>query len=281
VDTNQVVEAIFEGLLLLERQGNQGLAQARLPGLEEYLRPQKEDLYGTWEASADRQKRSNTLFAQQSIRPEEVAAELSATRAAIGSSVEVATFVRDALRAHGATVSDLATLPVRVDPREAPQALRDAMGEARPFAARFELPVRDGERYLSRTDPLVEGLAGYVMDTALDAQADAVARRCGVLRTAAVRERTTLLLLRLRYHLVTQLPGGQQRQLLAEDCHVTAFTGAPGAARWLEDQDTEPLLAANAGGQRPTGRRQRLPGESGRRIRRPAAALGRAGRAPR
>ena len=65
----------------------------------------------------------------------------------------------------------------------------------------------DGELYLSRTHPLVEGLASYVMDAALDPAGrtgDAgIARRCGVVRTQRVSRRTTLLLVRLRYHIVT------------------------------------------------------------------------------
>jgi SNF2 family DNA or RNA helicase len=65
VDTNAVVEAIFEGLLLRE-QG--GAGEQLLPGLEEYLRPRKEELYTQWEAAADREKRSRTMFAQESVK---------------------------------------------------------------------------------------------------------------------------------------------------------------------------------------------------------------------
>jgi hypothetical protein len=113
-----------------------------------------------------------------------------------------------------------------------------------PFTARFELPVRDGEIYLSRTHPLVEGLATYVMDAALDAQGDGLARRCGVVRTARVARRTTLLLLRLRYHLVTRLPDGEERALLAEDAQLAAFTGAPSQAEWLDPSAAADLLTA-------------------------------------
>jgi hypothetical protein len=104
--------------------------------------------------------------------------------------------------------------------------------------------VRDCELYLSRTHPVVEGLATYVMDAALDSLGSGVARRCGVIRTRCVQERTTLLLLRTRYYLITQLADGRERQLLAEDCHLAAFTGAPANARWLEPDAAEALLTA-------------------------------------
>src|SRR5439155_27142873 len=121
---------------------------------------------------------------------------------AVGTGADVATFTRQALAAHGATVSGRD--PLDVDLAEAPRALREAVGGQPRLRARFELPVADGVEYLSRTHPFVEGLASYVMDTALDAAAEGVARRCGVIQTGRVAGRTTLLLVRCRYHLVTR-----------------------------------------------------------------------------
>src|SRR5207248_6381483 len=94
-----------------------------------------------------------------------------------------------------------------------------------------------------RTHPIVEGLATYVMDTALDALGEGVARRCGVIRTDLVETRTTLLLLRFRYHIITQQArDGDGRALLAEDCQVAAFQGAPHNARWLGGDIAHQLL---------------------------------------
>jgi hypothetical protein len=246
VDTNQVVEAIFEGLLL--RDQRRTALQPRLPGFDEFLRPQTEELYDQWENTAEREQRSRTLFAQHAIKPEEVAEELRAMREAIGASVDVAAFVGAAYQAYGAAVNTgdagRGRAFMRVDPGETPQALRDATGVAQPFAARFELPMRDGEVHLSRTHPVVEGLATYVMDAALDPLGNGVARRCGVIRTRRVQERTTLLLLRTRYHLITQLADGREQPLLAEDCHLAAFTGAPANAQWLDPGAAEALLTA-------------------------------------
>ncbi len=64
------------------------------------------------------------------------------------------------------------------------------------------------------------------MDTALDPVEQSVARRCGVIRTSHVSRRTTLLLLRLRFHIVTQR-GTEEQALLAEDCQLLAFAGSP------------------------------------------------------
>ena len=55
--------------------------------------------------------------------------------------------------------------------RETPRALRQAIGRDEPFTGRFELPLTDDQLYLGRTSPIVEGLASWTIDQALDAAA--------------------------------------------------------------------------------------------------------------
>jgi len=244
VDTEQVIEAIFEGLLLRSKPS---AMDNYLPGFEEYMRPQKEDLYGKWDAVSEREKRSRTLFAQETIKVEEVAQELNAAQAAVGSGVDVAAFTQEALRGLGATVSGKDTL--KVDLRETPRALQDVLSSVlsrETFEARFEPPFEEGQLQLVRTHPLVESLSSYILETALDPlPADphikAPARRCGAIRTAQVERRMTLLLLRFRYHIIT-IRSGEEKPLLAEDCQVLAFAGSPQNAEWLDREAAERLL---------------------------------------
>jgi superfamily II DNA or RNA helicase len=238
VDTNQVIEAIFEGLLLRERAS---AGAQYLPGFEAHIRPHKEELFNRWDAASEREKRSRTVFAQETIKVEEVARELRAARTAVGSGVDVAAFTREALLANGAAVSVNGTLKAVLS--DAPRALREAIGNLERFEARFERPIEEGQLLLTRTHPLVEGLATYVMDTTLDPLGESAARRCGVIRTRAVERRTTALLVRLRYHLLTRR-GSVEKPLLAEDCRVLAFAGSPQSAEWLDDEHAEALLQA-------------------------------------
>jgi hypothetical protein len=132
---------------------------------------------------------------------------------------------------------------IQVDMAETPRALRDTLDVPTQFAARFELPVNSGQLHLSRTHPLVESLANHVLNAALDPLLESVARRCGVIRTSQVARCTTVLLVRLRFHIVTK-QGGQERLLLAEDCQVLAFAGSPQNAEWLSSDKAEALLQA-------------------------------------
>ncbi len=242
-DTTQVIEAIFEGLLLREQSGS---AAAYLPGFEEFFNPQKEQLHKEWDEFSKREERSRRMFTQPAIKEEEVAQELAAVRETIGSGADVERFFKDAAAAHGVTFSDIrAGNALEFYLKNAPEGLKEAMGmtDTDRFKADFYVPPYNDVLYLHRTHPMVEGLARYVMDTALDPLAGGAARRCGVIRTDAVKRRTTLLLVRFRFH-ISHKEKGSDHTMLAEECRLMAFEGAPESACWLEQAEAEKLLHA-------------------------------------
>jgi superfamily II DNA or RNA helicase len=242
VNSDDLVEAIFEGLLLREKS-----ASSAASAVQHFLKfPDlgTETVHREWEVRAEREKRSRTVFAQETIKVDDVKRELDATRAAIGVGTDVAAFFREALECHGARCKESATGILAVDLKETPRALRDALTTpAEQIVARFEPHGDDTSTYLPRTHPWVAGLAGYVLGAALDGRDDAMACRSGVIRTAAVTRRTTLLLLRLRFHVVTRR-GSDERTTLAEEAQLLAFEGAPEQAEWLDSTRAEALLAA-------------------------------------
>ena len=236
-DTNAVVEAIFEGLLLRERADYDQLTL-------DFFQEDMDRLHADWENVSDREKRSRTMFAQERLqgRVDEVTREMEATRRAVGSGADVETFTRETLRAYGATVSDVNS-HAEFDLGSAPLVIREVCGNRDRFMARFELPVKEGVLHLSRTHPLVEGLAGHVLNTALESDGDSIARRCGAIRTSQVDRRTTLLLLRYRYHLIARR-GDETKEQLAEDSDLVAFAGPAEDPDWLDADAAEALLAA-------------------------------------
>ncbi len=128
---------------------------------------------------------------------------------------------------------------------ETPRALRQALGRDDPFIGRFDLPLQEGECYLGRTSPIVEGVAGWTLDQALDPvarDAHAVAARCGIMSTAVVAMRTTLVLARFRYHLKTTSDDAET--ILCEEIVPLACTGPADNPHWLSVEESEPMLAA-------------------------------------
>ncbi len=240
MDSSAVMDAILEGLITRGRDDQSVFEQLSL--IEEVAAPFDEELEVEWTNAAEREKRSRTLFAQHSIKPEEVHRELVAVREAVGSGVDVRRFAGDMLRASRAAVSDAASGPLVADVGDVPRGLRDVIGVA---PGSRELKLGDSVTgLLVRTDPIVQALAAYALDTALDPVGTPIAARCAAIRTRAVSQRTTLLLLRMRFHLTIRRPGGQLKQLLAEDARLLAYTGTPATAAWLSERDAEELLSA-------------------------------------
>ncbi|MFK4265422.1 DEAD/DEAH box helicase [Streptomyces milbemycinicus] len=252
-----VTDAVVEWLLLHGRQGSQESLFDLDGHQESFDRIERE-----WNSAAEREKTSRSKYAQRAIHPEEVAREVAAVRAALGGADEVRGFALEALRDLDALVRT-ATFSGRDGTGDftaqlggAPAGLRDALAatlggrlieEDREIPFRTTPAIARGEAALVRTDPAIGAIASYVLDSALDANTPGPrpARRCGVVTTDAVTIRTTLLLVRYRFHLTLPSRTGE-RQLVAEDARLLAYEGMPSRARWLDDDAAAALLAARA-----------------------------------
>jgi len=246
-ESDKIAEALFEGLLL---RGRAGTIAQQMELFEDFLREKKASFHGNWDKSYEREKRSRTMFAQETIKPEEVERELKSAQAAQGNKENLIQFVRDALQAHKAVLSG--DDPLDVDFSSSPRALRDTLKAALSgsrsyiegydgFTARFDLNVDENQIFLSRSHPLVEGLANYVVDSALDESAQAAAKRSGAIRTKNVTSRTTVLLARFRFH-IKAIKKDAQKELLAEECRIFGFEGSPQNPIWLPADQLALLL---------------------------------------
>ncbi|MET7635714.1 helicase-related protein [Streptomyces sp. NPDC005078] len=244
-----VTDAIVEWLLMRRREDEDALFGA------DAFKVSTAKLDADWNSAAEREKASRSRFAQRSIHPEEVAREVVSLRESLGSAGEIATFVRDSLNALGGVLratgadftAEVGGTPAGLRDALAPVVGAEVIEKDRPIPFRVDPAVARGEAALVRTDPVVGALAGHVLNAALDTQADGVrpARRCGVITTDAVATRTTLLLVRYRFHLTLPSRSGE-KQLVAEDARLLAFRGAPKNAEWLTQEEAVALLDATA-----------------------------------
>ena len=246
-NSEAVMQALFEGM---ELRGGDTSNQMFFPGFE----TTKEDLHAKWENARDKEKKSRSKFAQLSIKTTEVYEQLQAIQTAIGTGPALRSFVESVCHLAGVPVSPKRDEVVEIGiSNETPRALRHAVGEDDPFLARFDPPVAGDVRHLARTSPIVEGLSAFTLETALDeVQSEGerpVARRCGVTHTDAVTEKTSILLVRFRFHLLIKRRGEDAtRPLLAEEVRALAFTGTPAEPVWLDDEAGEALLSATPSG---------------------------------
>lgn len=252
---DEFIESVFERLFSKE---NEQLSLFAAP-----VRDVQQTFFAQWERAAEKERRSRTRYAQRVLSTEEVAAELEAAREAVGSATDVARFVRAAVRALGGSVAGDGTTPdtgpLRLSLSGLPQPVRDQLGvEANEILARFQPILRVGETYVSRTHPVVSGLAAYLLDTALDPEASSPAARCGAIRTSAVDEATTVLLVRLRFDLTLKPRGRPERSLLAEDLLVTGFRGSPTSPSWMAPEAAAALFESAPSANIDPGQREAL-----------------------
>lgn len=247
--TDEVVEAIFEGLLLRESSRRTDPQQTSF--LNELLGGEKQARFEhAWARAADQEEKFRTLFAQHSLRPEEVLPYLHEAEAATGTSADQLTFLAIlARRTQGLLIPDQPQRGIwTLDLREAPLALREAAGNNTTGLYQLTLdPALEGGRtqLLTRTHSLLENLAAFVLSTTLDGtQRPGSAARAGCTRTRAVVTRTTLLLVRYRFDLHER----DRPPLLLDDCQVLAFEGSPTAPRWLPESQALALLPAEPAG---------------------------------
>ncbi len=241
--SEQIAETLFEGALFRE-QASPGSPQLSLDFIED-LDSKKTKIHAEWDNARDREKASRSRFAQHTMSPESVAKELGNVQAAIGRSEDVARFVRTTLQAANVpTEGSGKSITVHLT-NETPRSLRQAVGRDEPFSGRFDLPLQKGGIYLGRTSPVVEGLAEWVLDQALDTVSRdslPIAARCGMISTATVAMRTTLLVVRFRFHL--HIAGRTSETMLCEEITPLAATGTADAPQWLTPEEGENLLTA-------------------------------------
>lgn len=220
--SESVMEAVMQSLFFrakpLEQQlglfGDDAEGQKQLAGFHQ-----------SWEGAAERERKSRTRFAQHTIKPDEVARELERTDQVLGSPDDLVRFLQAACGRLGASLRKVSPDVWELDPRGLPEPVRARLGDLpNPWRIAFSSPPPKGTTYIGRNHPLVEGLAEHLMDLALyPADGLPPAARCGVIRTSQVEQRTTLLVLRLRYF---QKSRGEV-PVLAEETLTWGFSGLP------------------------------------------------------
>ncbi len=208
-----------------------------------------ERLDGKWRDAEENAKASRARYAQGALKPDDVLPEWRQMRALNGGPTEVARFTERALKRAGAPL-EKARQHHLVHLDAMPDAIKERL-EARGLRGRrrvgFEDDPAPGVTHLGRVHPLVASLAESLAEGALDPEGAAFRPlgRCGAWRTRAVTQMTTLMLLRLRFKLITS--GRTNRLLLAEEATGIAFGGlAP--VPILEGHSALELLEAEAAG---------------------------------
>lgn len=218
-DQESVTAALMQAVLL--RQGG-----ARTQMTFDFAES-AERFENKWRDTAEGAKASRARYAQGALKPDEVVPEWRRMRALNGGPEEVSRFTDRALRRVRAPLEKSGNHQlVHLD--SLPDALRERLAQRGLTGTRRISFVDDpspGITHIGRVHPVVATLAETLAEGALDpigAEGNALGRT-GVWRTKSVIPMTTLLVLRLRFQLVTS--GRTNRMLLAEEAVGIAFQG--------------------------------------------------------
>jgi hypothetical protein len=208
-----------------------------------------EKIAGQWQDAADKEKANRTIFAQRSLKPQDVLPEWQRQNKILGREQEVERFVKDSLYVLNAplepTIKDGQLSHYKFTPDNLPQALRDRMRNEsieKTMRLNFSYPPEKNALFIHRSNPLVTVLADYLLETALeqnrnktfDAQ---IASRCGVYEADAIDLVTTVFLVRLR-HKIEMTRKGKTKTTLAEEAVLLGFEGRTNPAAIPEEKLT-------------------------------------------
>lgn len=181
-----------------------------------------------WRDASESERKSRARFAQNAMKPQEVAPEWEKVRALLGSPADARVFVERAMARFGIPLEPRkAMLLAHVDALDAGLRERlaehDLKGSVR--LATME-PAPSGTALLTRTHPLTATLAEALVEASLDPESlsGLGIGRVGAWPTAAVQQVTRLALLRIRLKLTVH--ARKERLLLAEEAALVAVQGA-------------------------------------------------------
>jgi len=180
-----------------------------------------------WRDASESEKKSRARFAQNAMKPQEVAPEWEKVRTLLGSPDDSKVFIERAMSRFGVPLEPRKTLLIaHVHALEAGLkerlAQRSLTGSVR--LAMVE-PAPSGTALLTRTHPLTATLAEALVEASLDPEAlsGLGIGRVGAWPTTAVQQMTRVALLRIRFKLTVH--ARKERLLLAEEAALVAMQG--------------------------------------------------------
>lgn len=213
-----VTDALMASMML-RRGGTRQLA------LDLGLSDKTKAMEARWRDASENEKKSRARFAQNAMKPQEVAPEWEKAQSLLGSPADVKLFIERAMSRFGVPLEPRKSLLLahihaldgslkeRLSQSNMTGSVRLAMAE----------PAPSGSALLTRTHPLTATLAEALVEASLDPESLLGLGRVGAWPTSAVQQMTHLVLLRIRYKLT--IHARKERLLLAEEAALIAIKG--------------------------------------------------------
>lgn len=170
-----------------------------------------------------REKASRDIFAQNSIKANEIEDDLKLSDEAIGDPKTVEKFVRESL-------DTLFGVQISKDKEgyilytaNLPDILKSMLPKEDKIKISFYSPVSEGYKYIGRNHAFVEQLCQYLLANSLSHKKTHTPARCAVIKTKDVDIKTTILLFRVRNVIAEK---STDKQLVAEEMLLWGYKGS-------------------------------------------------------
>jgi hypothetical protein len=231
-DQGSLTKALLSAVMLRAR----GKAQMTLD-LDFSTSDEARQIEMAWINASEQEKKTRTIFAQNSLKPEEVAVEWDATQKALGGYEDTERFVFQAMKRLGQPLEQLKSGAYRASLHLVPDHIKERFisesliedADVKPLKVGFSARPPMGTISVHRAHALPSVLAETFLEQALDEFSDKDALstlpRLGAWETDAVEEVTWLMLLRVRHRIDSRGKLGP-KFAMAEEAAAIAFSAS-------------------------------------------------------
>lgn len=231
-DSKTIMDAVLTSVLLNPQKAADESVQTQLDfGADDVVQQQAAAVEKSFERIKEREKQITSVFAQNKIKPQELAPYLLETEEVLGSPTAVRKLLEAALP-HFHTALEPHKKDFRIATVNLPSSLKTLLPDSASVPVSFDSPTPAGHTYLGRNHPFVEAMCLQVLDAAFVRDPQLKISRGAVFRSDQVSERTTMYLLRVR-NVIANRAG--RKELVAEELKLWGFRGDGNAAEELFD----------------------------------------------
>jgi len=240
-DSKSIIDTVLHAVLLnpsaAHKSRQLGLQFAETRTIEE----NEVNATREYDKAAALMKQSRTIFAQHSIKAQELEKELADSDQVLGNTTTVRDFVLNTLTEKmGVGIRARKDGTYTINTTNIPRTFRSALPDQNSLNLCFEAPVPEGALYIGRNHPLAEQLSQYILSAAMERKESDGESRASVIRTPQVSQITTIYLFRVR-NVIEEQAG--KNQLVAEEMLLWGYEGDPEDSRWLSHSQCYTLLS--------------------------------------
>lgn len=239
-DSKSLMDSVMQAVLLSREKKVESLQQSLDFGEIDSVRKAEIEVSHAIQKAADRETASRSIFAQHSIKAEEIENDLKESDEAIGNPKTVESFVVDAL-------NNILGVQITRDKKghflfttNLPESLKTALPVSNKLKVTFYSPAPEGYIYLGRNHVFVEQLCQQLMAHAMKRPKEQGPGRAAVIRCKEVSVKTTLLLFRVR-NVIQEKAGAAQ--LVAEEMLIWGYEGSSKDKKALTHEKAMELMS--------------------------------------